>query len=101
MKEYEFEVDKIAKTSDDEACTMVFIAGPANTTNEKYAGTFRIEDADGAEGRLLVKRSLRKAVSAYEDARKDGVSVPVIVWSDDGLARPYTKQDKERFEAGK
>ena len=99
----DFEPDKIPKTNPEHTYgyTMVTIASPVNDRNPKYAGTFRIEDIDGAEGRILLKRSMRKAVASYEEAYKTGKMVPVVVWSDDGLARPYTRQDKERFEQGK
>jgi hypothetical protein len=101
MTEFEFEVERIAKTGDDVPFTMVRIAVPkANTTNDKYAGTFRIEDEDMAEGTLLVKHSLRKAVPAYENAHKDGELVPVYVFAD-GVAVPYTTMQKRRFEERK
>ena len=98
MIDFEFEVEKIAKTADDALCTMVrIVSEKANTTNPKYAGTFRIEDEDQAEGTLLVKPSLRKAVAAYEQAHKDGELVPVVVFAD-GIAVPLTVQRKRMFE---
>jgi hypothetical protein len=95
------EEDKIPKTDTSKVPFTLVKIGPVNNTNPKYAGTFRIQDKDGAAGRLLVQPSFGKVLPAYEEAYEKKTEVPVVVWSDDGLARPYTAQDKERFEQGK
>tara|TARA_R110002051_G_scaffold15110_6_gene47742 strand:+ start:18110 stop:18469 length:360 start_codon:yes stop_codon:yes gene_type:complete len=89
----------IEATPEDAAFTVVKIVTSASTGNPKYAATYGIESTVGDAGRLLVGRKYRNFKQTFDDAFVSQKTVPVIVFGEKGLARPFTKADKLDFIA--